>query len=80
MNRRNRGSPMSDDTLRAMLRRHSFVPLEIHLSSQETSQIRHLELAMVLPSRLIQGLPKTDRTMTCSLIHIARVRELEPAA
>jgi hypothetical protein len=68
---------MNAEALREMLRRVPFVPLEVQLSRQETYEIRHPEFAMVLPSRLILGFPETDRTVTCSLIHITRVRELE---
>ena len=68
---------MNAEALRELLRRAPFLPLEIQLTSGERYTIRHPEFAMVLGSRLILGFPETDRTVTCPLLHICRVSELE---
>jgi hypothetical protein len=68
---------MNSNALREMIRREPFIPLEIRLSNGETHQIPHPEFAMVLPSRVIIGKPDSDETVTCSLIHIKSVGELQ---
>ena len=68
---------MNADALRHMLRRQPFVPLEVQLTSGDVYVIHHPEFAMVLETRLILGFPLSDLTVTCLLIHVCRVRELE---
>jgi hypothetical protein len=70
---------MSAETIRELLGRQPFDPLEVRLSSGEVYRIPHPEFAMLLKSTLVIGIPDSDRVIVCALLHIASIERL-PAA
>jgi len=67
------------ETLHDFLHRTPFEPFEVLLSSGETYAIRHPEFGMLLKTKLVIGLPETDRAVYCSLLHVTSVRPLQTA-
>lgn len=67
---------MSAETIRELLARQPFEPLEIRLSSGEVYRIPHPEFAMLLKSTLVIGVPDSDRVIVCALLHIASIERL----
>ena len=70
---------MSAETIRELLGRQPFDPLEVRLSSGEVYRIPYPEFAMLLKSTLVIGIPDSDRVIVCALLHIASIERL-PAA
>ena len=70
---------MSYETLKELLDRRPFEPFEIRLSNGEKYEIRHLEMALLLKSRIIIGDAQNDRMMICGLIHINSIETLQTA-
>jgi hypothetical protein len=73
---------MNAETIRELLHRQPFDPLDVHLSNGEVHRIPHPEFAMLLKSTLVIGVPDSDRAILCSLLHIAsieRVSNSQPA-
>jgi hypothetical protein len=64
---------MNAETIRELLNRRPFDPLEVRLSSGDVHRIPHPEFAMLLKSTLVIGVPDSDRVILCSLLHIASV-------
>jgi len=69
---------MTGDTLRSFLRRQPFEPLRVKLSSGESFEVRHPEMALLTRAGLIICLPDeagdpSDRIEFCSFLHIASV-------
>lgn len=68
-----------------LTRRRPFAPFRIHMSDGSSFEVRHPELAMVLQSRVVIGVPPADperppkELQFCSILHITRLEEL-PAA
>lgn len=77
---------MRPEELSSLLRKQPFVPLRIHMTDGRTYDIRRPEGVLVLRERADIGIkpdPATGVVETvehCSLLHIARVEELPPAA
>jgi len=67
------------ETLEELLHRQPFEPFEVHLSSGETYEIRHPEFGMLLRSKLLIGLPESDRFVVCSLLHVTSVKPVQAA-
>ena len=70
---------MSYETLKELLDRRPFEPFEIRLSNGEKYEIRHLEMALLLKSRIIIGDTENDRMTICGLIHINSIETLQTA-
>jgi hypothetical protein len=73
---------MKAETIRELLHRQPFEPLEVRLSNGDLHRISHPEFAILLKSTLIIGIPDSDRVILCSLLHIAsieRVSASQPA-
>ena len=68
---------MSHETINELLHRRPFLPFRLRLSSGETHEVRHPEFAILLRSRIIIGDPVMDRSVTCALLHIASVEEVQ---
>lgn len=68
---------MSPDTIRDYLRREPFEPFVIRMSNGETHEVRHPECAFVMKSRVIVYYPDEDRSVTCALIHVNSVEDLQ---
>jgi hypothetical protein len=67
------------ETISEFLRRQPFEPFEVRLSNGESYEVRHPEMALLLKSKIIIGLPDEDRFAVCSLLHITSVRGLQAA-
>jgi len=70
---------MNADTIRELLHRQLFEPLEVRLSNGDVHRIPHPEFAMVLKSTLVIGIPDSDRVILCSLLHIASIERMSAA-
>jgi hypothetical protein len=69
---------MTGETVRSFLRRQPFEALRVTLSSGESYQIAHPEMAMLTKAGLIICLPDgngepSERIEFCSFLHIASV-------
>jgi hypothetical protein len=69
---------MTSETLKSFLRRLPFEPLRIKLSSGESFEVRHPEMALLTKGGLIICLPDEDGEPSnqiefCSFLHIASV-------
>jgi hypothetical protein len=71
---------MNADYFQTLLRRQPFEPFAVHLSNGEVHAIRHPEFANLTRTRLVIVDPDADRITVCSLLHIASVEMLQPAA
>ena len=70
---------MNAETIRELLRRQPFEPLEVRLSNGDVYQIPHPEFAILLKSTLVIGVPDSDRVIICSLLHIASIERTSSA-
>jgi hypothetical protein len=74
---------MRPEELMELIRARPFHPLRLHMADGQTYDITHPEAVFVLRSRVDIGMrpdPVTgvvDRVEHCSLLHIARVEELQ---
>jgi hypothetical protein len=77
---------MRAEETRAQLSRRPFTPLRIHLTDGTTYDIRHPEMALLTRSSIeigIEGQPGSliaDQVMYCSLLHVVRIENLNPAS
>jgi hypothetical protein len=76
---------MTADTFREILRRTPFEPFRVVLSSGESYNILHPEMAFVTAKALILALPDSsasegERLSFCSYLHVAHVETLRPQA
>ncbi len=75
---------MTADTFREILRRKPFEPFRVVMSSGESYNVMHPELAFVTSRSLILALPdptepEGERLGFCSYLHIAHVEVLRPS-
>lgn len=75
---------MTADTFREILKRTPFEPFRVVMSSGESYNIMHPEMAFVTGKALILALPdksapEGERLAFCSYLHIAHVETLRPA-
>ncbi len=70
---------MNAETIRGLLQRQPFEPLEVRLSNGDVHRIPHPEFAMLLRSTLVIGIPDSDCVILCSLLHIASIERSSPA-
>jgi len=76
---------MTADTFREILRRAPFEPFRVVMSSGESYNVMHPEMAFVTARALILALPdpssaEGERIAFCSYLHIAHVETLRPQA
>jgi hypothetical protein len=64
---------MDWQALLQILERRPFVPFQIKLSSGESLDVRHPEMAALGKSQLIVIDPVTDRMAIAALLHIAAI-------
>ena len=64
---------MNAERLREALSRRPFEPFSIRMSNGDVFPVRHPENAILLRTRLVVADPENDRTMICSLLHIASI-------
>lgn len=73
------------DTLKELLARRPFCPFRVILSSGDSCEIRHPELAWLVKGGLYVGMPSNGsngaadlpkRAAFCSALHLARVEQL----
>lgn len=71
---------MNAEYFRELLRRQPSEPFAVHLSSGEVHAVHHPGCATLTYTRIVIVDPEADRITVCSLLHIARVEMLQPAA
>ena len=75
---------MTADTFREILRRKPFEPFRVVMSSGESYNVMHPEMAFVTSKSLILALPdptqpEGERLAFCSYLHLAHVEVLRPS-
>jgi len=76
---------MTVQTFRDLLRQRPFKPFRLVMSSGETYEVRHPEMAWLTRSDLLVGVDETDDGVPaefriCSLLHVATVEPLGAGA
>jgi hypothetical protein len=77
-------STMTGSMLREILQRKPFEPFRVIMSSGESYEVMHPEIALVTARCLILALadksvPEGERIVFCSYLHIAHVEILKPS-
>jgi hypothetical protein len=77
-------SPMTADTFKEILHRKPFEPFRVVMSSGESYDIVHPEMAFVTVKALLLAIPDSthaegERLAFCSYLHIAHVETLRPS-
>jgi hypothetical protein len=72
---------MRPDEIQSLLHRRPFEPFRLHISSGETVDVSHPELAFVTRSSVVVGVsesgePIADYAVHYSLIHIVKIEPL----
>lgn len=70
---------MDRQAVLAVLQRRPFEPFVVQLSSGESHEVRHPEVAALGKSRLVIVDPETDKMVICALLHVASVTTLQAA-
>jgi hypothetical protein len=75
---------MAADTFRAILHRTPFEPFRVIMSSGESYNVMHPEMALVTARSLILALPdptqpEGERLAFCSYLHLAHIEVLRPS-
>jgi hypothetical protein len=75
---------MTADTFREILRRMPFEPFRVVMSSGESYNVMHPEMALVSARALILALadptqPEGEQLAFCSYLHLAHVAVLRPS-
>lgn len=75
---------MTADALKDILRRQLFEPFRVVMSSGESYNVMHPEIALVTAKALILAIPDLsrpdgERLAFCSYLHIAHVETLKPS-
>lgn len=65
------------ETLKELLNRQPFQPFEIHLSNGNSHAVKHPELANLMKTRIVIGIPETNQVVVCFLLHNAEIRMLQ---
>lgn len=76
---------MNVHTLREFLMQRPFKPFRLVMSSGQTYEVRHPEMAMLTRTSLLVGIGETREGVPaefkiCSLLHVATVDPLMPTA
>jgi len=67
---------MSPETIRELLKRKPFAPLQIRLSSGDAIEVRHPEFVVLTENGMVIAYPDSDRISICAFLHIAGVDTL----
>ena len=75
---------MTIQTFRELLTQQPFKPFRLVMSSGQTYEVRHPEMAMLTRTDLLVGVGETDEGVPaefriCSLLHVATVEPLSAA-
>jgi hypothetical protein len=75
---------MTADTFRQILSRKPFEPFRVVMSSGESYNVMHPEIALVTARALILALPDPttqdgERLAFCSYLHVAHIETLKPS-
>ena len=75
---------MTVQTFRDLLGKRPFKPFRVVMSSGNTYEVRHPEMAWLLKTDLLIGISEDDDQLpaefhTCSLLHITSVEPIETA-
>jgi hypothetical protein len=75
---------MTLQTFRELLAHRPFRPFRLVMSSGQTYDVRHPEMAWLTRTSLLVGIDETDEGVPaefkiCSLLHVATVEPLPPA-
>ena len=75
---------MRADELRALLDRRPFEPIRLHISSGQTVDIKHPEMAFVTRSLVVVGVTHSDDRVAdyaihYNLLHIVKIEPLDGA-
>jgi hypothetical protein len=75
---------MTADTVREFLRRTPFEPFRVVMSSGESYNVMHPEMALVSARALVLAVPESshaegERLVFCSYLHIAHLETLKPS-
>jgi hypothetical protein len=76
---------MTVQTFRDLLGRRPFQPFRLVMSSGQTYEVRHPEMALLTRTDILVGVDETDDGVPanfkiCSLLHVTAVEPLIPAA
>lgn len=76
---------MTVQTFRDLLRLQPFRPFRIVMSSGQSYEIRHPEMAMLTRTAILVGVGELDEGIPaefriCSLLHVTAIEPLTPAA
>jgi len=76
---------MTVQTFRELLTQRPFQPFRLVMSSGNTYDVRHPEMAMLTKSDLLIGIDETDEGVPaefkiCSLLHVSAIEPLSSAA
>jgi len=72
---------MRPEELRTMIRRRPFEPFRLHISSGQTVDVRHPEMAFVTRSSIVVGVTESDEGVAdyavhYNLLHIVKIEPL----
>jgi hypothetical protein len=75
---------MTADTFREILRRAPFEPFRVVMSSGESYNVMHPEMALVSARALVLAVPDNthaegEHLVFCSYLHIAHIETLRPS-
>jgi hypothetical protein len=75
---------MTADTFREILRLAPFEPFRVVMSSGESSNVMHPEMALVSARAMVLAVsepahPEGERLVFCSYLHIAHIETLKPS-
>jgi hypothetical protein len=75
---------MTAETIREIIRHQPFEPFRVVMSSGESYNVMHPEMALVTTRSLILALPdpthsEGERLVFCSYLHVAHVEVLRPS-
>ena len=76
---------MNLSTFRELLSQRPFRPFRLVMSSGQSYEVRHPEMALLTRSDLLVGVNETDEGVPaefkiCSLLHVSAIEPLSPAA
>ena len=74
------GEIVNAESIRELMRRQPFEAFEVRMTNGDAHRVRHPELAWLAGSRLMLHYPETDRLVILSLLHVAAIEMLQPAA
>jgi hypothetical protein len=79
------GIEMTVQTFRNLLKQSPFKPFRLVMSSGQTYEVRHPEMAMLTKSDILVGIDIEDDGVPaefkiCSMLHVTAVEPIEPTA